>query len=203
MKKTTFLFLAISMCYTASSQIMAGASLGTFNIPGASVKFKGFGPTIKLEYIMSDRTSAYLDASLYNKEEDGGETAITDADGAFIGAAATKAKYSIRHLQLGFKGFFGRDLSEKGFSFFLGGGAAASLVKTTYKYTLPGYDVSDSKYNNTIFGFHFNAGVQYNFNPIILELKANFDLMLKPLVTGSSYVISASRLGVLIPLTKQ
>lgn len=204
MRKAIFFFLAISISYAASSQLMAGAGVGTFNIPGASSQFKGIGPTLKAEYLMSERTSAYLDVSLYNKNQDAGETTtITDADGAFIGEAATRVGYSIRHLQLGFKGVFSKDFSEKGFSFFLGAGAAASLVKSTYKFILPGYEIPDSKYHNTLFGFHFNAGVQYNFTPIIVELKANFDLMLKPIVTGDSYVISASRLGILIPLTRQ
>jgi len=203
MRKLPLLFIVINIFYTASSQIMAGASIGTFNMPGAGTKFKGIGPTIKLEYGKSDRSSVYLDGSLYNKKQNSPSTTITDGAGAYIGEADTKAHYSIRHLQLGFKNIFGKDLSDKGFSFFVGGGIAISLVKTTYKYTLTGYDIPDSKYNNTLFGFHFNAGVQYNLDPIIIEFKGNFDLMLKPVVTGDSYAILASRLGVLIPLEKQ
>ncbi|MEP7373193.1 MAG: hypothetical protein ABI675_07345 [Chitinophagaceae bacterium] len=202
MRKLILFLLTIGMYYTAASQLMAGASIGTFNIPGASKRFKGIGPTVKLEYLMSERTSAFLDASLYNKNEDEGETTITDADGAYIGEAATVAKHSIRHLQLGCKALFRRDFDEKGLGFFIGGGVAYSLVKTTYKYTLPGYDIPDGKYNNNQFGFHFNAGAQYNFARVIVELKANFDLMIQPLVSASSYVITGSRLGVLIPITK-
>ena len=109
MRKAIFLFMAIGIFYTASSQVMAGASIGTFNIPGAGTKFRGIGPTIKLEYGMSDRSSSYLDFSLYNKEQDNGSTTtITDPAGAFIGEADTKANYSIRHLQLGFKTIFGK-----------------------------------------------------------------------------------------------
>ncbi|MEJ0102813.1 MAG: hypothetical protein WDO19_09765 [Bacteroidota bacterium] len=203
MKKIISLFLLTSIYYTAYSQILAGASIGTFNIPGAADKFKGIGPTIKVEYSMSGETSAYLDASLYNKQETKGTTTITDADGALIGEADTKARYSIKHVQLGLKRLFGRGFDEKGFSFFLGGGAAASFVKTTFKYTLQGNNIPDSKYNDIIFGFHFNTGFQYNFNFVILELKANFDIMTKPLVSGDSYIMSASRIGILIPLTKE
>src|SRR4030095_2111733 len=110
---------------------------------GAGTKFRGIGPTIKLEYSSSDRGSVYLDGSLYNKEQDSPSTTITDEAGAYIGEADTKAHYSIRHLQLGFKNIFGRDLSDKGFAFFIGGGIAVSFVKTTYKYSLTGYDIPD------------------------------------------------------------
>jgi hypothetical protein len=201
MRKLFLLFLAMGMYLAGSSQLVAGASIGTFNIPGASNRFKGIGPTIKIEYRKSGQ-AMYLDASLYNKEEDAGETDITDENGLLLGEAETKAHYSIKHLQLGFKRSLGHDLVEPGFSFFLGGGIAFSLIKTTYKYTLPGYNVPDDKYNRSIFGFHFNAGAEYNIKSVIIEFKANFDLLIKPLVSGESYIITGSRLGVLIPLTK-
>jgi hypothetical protein len=204
MRKAILFFIATGIFYAAYPQIMAGASVGTFNIHGAGEKFKGVGPTIKLEYGMSDdKSTSYLDGSLYIKRCNSAETTITDSAGVVIGQANTKAYYSIKHLQLGLKRMFARDVSEKGLSFFFGGGIAVSSVKTTYKYTLPGYNIAESKITNTLFGFHFNGGAQYNFDPIIIELKGNLDLMLKPLVTGDSYAISTTRLGVTIPLTKQ
>jgi opacity protein-like surface antigen len=201
MKKIIAVFFVITVSSKVFSQLTAGASFGTFNIPGAGTKFKGFGPTVKIEHI-SNRQSAYLDVSFYKKGENRGQTTITESDGNYIGEADTKAIYRITNMQLGFKSVFGKDFFEKGFSFFVGGGIAVPLVKTTYKYTLPGYDISDSKFKDVIFGFHFNAGVQYNFESMIIELKSNFDLVLQPIVSGSSYVMSTSRLGVLLPLTK-
>ena len=203
MRKVLFLFMAMGIFCTASSQFMVGASIGTYNIPGAGNKFKGIGPTIKVEYGMTDRQSSYLDASLYNKEEYFGETTITNSSGAVIGRADTKVHYSIKHLQLGLKRIFVRDWSDKGLALFFGGGIAVSQAKTTYKYTLPGYEIPDDKFSKTIFGFHFNAGVQYNLAPVIIELKGTLDIMIKPLVRGDSYVMSTTRLGVLIPLKKQ
>ena len=202
--KNSLLFVLMTLvCQAVSAQLFAGASFGIFNIPGANYgRFKGLGPTVKIEYALSDGSTAYFDASLYNKEQPSDETLITEESGAAIGYAETQVKYSIKHLQAGFKGFIGKDVTEKGFSFFLGGGFAVSLVKSVYSYDLPGYNVSDSKYNSSSYGFHFTSGFQYNFDPVILELKGNFDLVLKPLVSGSSYILTSSRLGVMIPLTK-
>ena len=203
MKKIFSCIVVTFMWWQASAQLMVGAAVGTFNAYAAAEKFKPIGPTIKIEYADSYSQSVYLDCSLYNKTQDAGTTTITDIDGAYIGEAETTVKYSIKNLQLGFKRIMGKNLSEKGFSFFLGGGAALALVKSTYKYHLSGENISDSKYNQSIFGFHFNAGVQYNFSILIVELKGNFDIMLKPIAGGDSYLTSGTRLGVIIPLTKE
>lgn len=204
MKKLILFFLIITAQIYSSAQLYAGASYGTFNIPAAEMK--GFGPTLKIEYVgYNERQAAYLDFSYYQKNTEGNGVTIYDGNGMPVGYAEETDKHSYKHLQLGFKGGFGKKFNKKGFSFFLGGGIAVSFAKMVAKYTSPGYNIPDDKINRTIFGFHFNAGGQYNFGPVTLELKANFDLVLKPLVLNSSTsnVISASRLGILIPLTKE
>jgi hypothetical protein len=146
-----------------------------------------------------------MDFSFYNKELPGDGFTIYDVSGMPIGHAEQTDKYSYKHLQLGFKGSFGKKFNKEGFSFFLGGGIVVSFAKVVSEYRYPGYDIPDDKISRTLFGFHFNAGGQYNFGPITLELESNFDLVLKPLVLNSntSNVISASRLGILVPLTKE
>ncbi len=203
MKRLIFLFTTILIYTQASSQLTVGASFGTFNYPGARDQFKGLAPTIKLEYFHTDYSSLYIEGALYNKEFQDEPTAITTKDGDLIGMAETKLAYSIKNFQVGFKSILGRkEISEKGFSFFLGAGADFSFVTRTYQYTLPGYVIDNSKTNNSIFGFHFAGGVQYRFKPVIIELKQNVNLMIKPVVPGWSYWLLSAQLGVLVPITR-
>ena len=87
----------------------------------------------------------------------------------------------------------------------LGAGLSAGFVKITRKYTLA--NISSTTTDNAIYGFNFNAGLQWNIKPVILELKGNLDLMLKPVEPDNSdngsHFINSTRIGILIPITRQ
>jgi hypothetical protein len=200
MKKGMLLLVAGFICCSLSAQLLVGASLGTYNSPNMNVR--RLGPTVKIEYIYTDGASAFLEGSMYGKERSAGKETISRVNGAVIGEADVKSKYSTIHLQLGFKTFLGRWPDEEGLAFFLGAGGAFSSFKNVRKYSLEGYTIDDDKVTGTSYGFHFNSGFQYKFKKIIVDLKGNFDIMLKPVLTEGSHIILGSRLGVLIPLTK-
>ena len=208
MAKTITFFLFLFIAKLSAAQLMAGAAFGTFNVPGASQKFKGYGPTVNIDYTMGEEDDAqlFLDVSLYNKARNVYQTAMYDADNAFIGSAATNVNYSIKHIQLGFKKSMAGDFADSKFNYFLGGGAAFSFVTTTYKYSLAGYKFADDKVNRTLFGFHFNTGGQWIQKKFVLELKGNMDIMLKPVTIdggdNTSNILTSLRLGILVPITK-
>jgi hypothetical protein len=201
MKKYFIVIFTLILGFNASSQyLLAGASFGTFNIPGAEMR--GFGPTVKLELI-SDFESMYLDASFYKKSQAESETMITDETGNQLGYAQTKGIYTIYNLQFGFKKLIRKAFDDKGLGFFLGGGAALPIVITTYEYSLPGYNVPDSKYTHAPFSFHFTAGAQYITSKIIIELKGFFDIAVHPLIADEPPFMTGTRLGVLIPINRR
>jgi hypothetical protein len=200
MKKGILLLLTACFCYFSSAQLLAGASFGTFNLPNA--RLRHFVPTAKLEYIYTDGASIYLEGSLASKKRPAGTETVQQPDGTVAGTATIDLQYSVVHTQLGFKRFLGRLPEEEGLAFFLGGGGAFSFYKKTYSYSLPGYAIDDSKLSGTSYGFHFSTGVQYNIKKLIVDLKGNFDIMLKPVLENESHIVLGTRLGVLIPVTK-
>jgi hypothetical protein len=201
MRRIILLLGITVISHVSFSQLLVGADVGTFNFFQAKVR--GFAPTVKIEKFVSDGVGAlYLEASLYNKAGGIGEATITDDDGAYIGDAEENTRYSVKHLQLGFKSFLGKPADVRSLTFFLGGGASVLFEQTKNSYKLDGYTIPDSKFNQKMFAFHFHLGVQYNFDPVIIELKGTCDLAMKPMISASSYFVSSTRLGVLIPITK-
>lgn len=188
------------------AQLFAGGAYGTFNVPGASSKFRGNAPSFYVAYTGDDDSQQlFFDVSLYKKNQSGFSTGIYNDQGQFIGSAETVYKYSITHLQLGFKKCLAGDFSDSKFNFFLSGGIAVSFNKFTTTYQLAGYNIPDDQLKRTMFGFHFNTGGQVRLKPIIIELRGNFDLLLKPVTVeydAKSNILSSTRIGVLFPLTK-
>ena len=207
MKKITVFFIFLFVVKFSVAQLSVGAAFGTFNVPAASQRFKGYAPTVRIEYTGGEETQqVYLDVSLYKKDQAGFGTDIYDDDGNSIGYAATVKAYSIKHIQLGFKRSLAGNFTDTKFNCFLGGGGVVSFVQTNYKYNLPGYVIPDEKVNRTLYGFHFNTGGQWRIKKIVLELRGNFDLVLKPITTdggdNTSNILTSLRLGVMVPIVK-
>ncbi len=206
MKKNIFVALSLFITTISFAQLSAGLAYGTFNVPGADEKFKGYGPSLCIAYTGGKETQqGFLNASLYNKAQTG-LSGIYDDQGQYIGDADVTKKYSIKHIQLGFKQSLAGDFTDSRMNCFLGGGVAVSFVKTTNKYSLPGYTIPDDKLNRTLWGFHFNTGGQLRLKPVVLELSGNFDLVLKPITTDGgdnvSNILTSLRLAVFIPIIK-
>jgi hypothetical protein len=207
MKKSVILFFFLIIVKTSIAQLSVGASFGTYSVPGATYDLKGFAPTLRIEYTGGEETQQiFLDATLFTKNFPAGSTDIYDGNGSYLGYALTKQFYSIKHLQLGFKRSLAGDFTDSKFNCFLGAGVAACFVGTKYKYSLTGQLIPDEKINRNIFGFHFNTGGQWRIKKIVLELKGNFDIVLKPVeVRGgdnASYIITSLRAGIMIPIVK-
>lgn len=165
------------------------------------MKFRGMGPTLKYEYSEYSQ-SAYAEVSYYAKSLDAGTVDVYDNNGIPQGYATATEKFSFIYTQLGFKQFFNGDIDEKRFHPYVGGGLAFlyKTIRTSY-HSDAGYNLSDDVYKKWLWGFHFNAGVQYNIKPVILELRGNFDIILKPLVDGNSNILTNLRLVALVPLS--
>lgn len=175
-RKFIFLFIPLLFSISVKSQSFVGAGLGTFNIPGADSKFRGYGPTLEYEFIgYRQRNSGFIDVSYFAKSQYG-------------------TKYSYIYSQLGAKSIFG-EADEKKIIPYIGYGIAIVYASS---------EINDQNSSRTIFGFHFNTGVQYNFKPVILELRGNLDIVLKPLVESSSdsNVMTNFRLSALVPISK-
>ena len=102
----TLLILLISLTLhsTAHSQIYLGGGYGTFNVPGASMRFRGTGPTFRFEYTKPHyMASLFIDVSYFEKSTDGGTTQIYDDNGVPVGTASVTYKYSYIYNTLGFK----------------------------------------------------------------------------------------------------
>jgi hypothetical protein len=57
-------------------------------------------------------------------------------------------------------------------------------------------------YRQVKYGFSFNAGVQYNIKPVVLELRGNFDLVVKQLDHDDvSNILTNLRLCITVPIT--
>jgi hypothetical protein len=178
------------------SQVYLGAGYGTFNVPGASMKFRGYGPTFRFEYTKPDyKVSMFVDVSYFQNSIDGGTTQIYDNNGVPVGMAAVTDKYTFIYNTIGFKTRF----SERKVSFYLGAGAAIVYAKQTPSFQ-PSYNVSGQGQSMWDEGFHFNAGVQYNTGPVMLQLQGNLDIVLKVLVDDVSNVMTNLRLTATVPV---
>jgi hypothetical protein len=208
MKKTTTALVFFFIVKFSVAQLSAGVAFGTFNVPAASYLFKGYGPTLRIEYTGGEETQqVYLDLSLYKKNQDGFSTDIYDGDGVFVGSAATAKAYTIRHIQLGFKRSLAGNFTDTKLNCFLGAGGVASFVQTNNKYSFQGDAVQNYKVNRVLYGFHFNTGGQWRIKKIlVVELRGNFDLVLKPITTDGgnnvSNILTSLRLGVVVPIVK-
>jgi hypothetical protein len=192
---------------SVKAQFSAGLAYGTFRVLGANKDFRGTGPTLLLKYTGGEENQEFfLDASLYNKKFIGSETQIYDADGFSLGYAATKESYSIKHIQLGWKQALGGNFTDTKLNCFLAAGGVVSFIKTSYKYDLSGYKIPDDFVKKIAYGFHFSTGGQWRIKPIVLELRGNFDFVLKPIeVAGgenNTYFLTSLRLGIVVPLIK-
>jgi|GEM_PF-4790667 len=192
--------LILSVCLglhlAAHSQVYLGAGYGTFNVPGASMSFHGTGPTFRFEYTKPDyRTSVFVDVSYFEKSLDGGTAQIYDNNGVPIGNAMVTNKYSYIYNTVGFKAKF----SDRKISPYLGGGVAIVFARQKPSYE-PSYSVSGDVQTMVTEGFHFNAGLQYNTGPVLLELQGNLDIVLKTLVDDVSNVMINLRLTALVPV---
>jgi len=185
----------------ANCQSYVGAGFGTFNIPGATVKFRGFGPSLRYEYIQENqRISAYIDVAYLTKSLDGGTADIYNSSGLPIRSVPTTNKFSYIYSQLGFKALLGAEADDRKVIPYIGGGIAVlyRTVRSSYQTT---YNVSDNVDRSWLYGFHFTAGLQYNFKPVILELRGNLDIILKPLVDDNSNILTNLRLSAIIPIS--
>ncbi len=202
--------LGLAFCFLANAafaQSFFGAGFGTFNIPGAINKFRGTGPTVKYEYITGDqRQSVYADLSFFSKRQQGDSRPVYDASGNLLGSAETEITFSYIYTQLGFKKLFVGDADERKVLPYTGGGIALVFANSATRYESNVSAFPEEKVKRFIFGFHFNAGLQYNLKAVILELRGNLDIDLKPLVNDGasdvSNVLTNLRLSVLIPITK-
>jgi hypothetical protein len=204
MKKCISAILFLFIFKATFSQLLVGLAYGTFNVP-AAYNFKGYGPTLRIEYTGENETQQlFLDASLYKKSQNGYGTQIYNDQAVYIGTTESITNYNIWQLQLGFKRSLAGDFDESRLNCFLGGGVAASFVKTTQKYSLAGYSIPDNKLIRSLFGFHFNTGAQLRLKPFVLELRGNFDLVLKPITIeagdNTSNILTSLRIGITYPI---
>ncbi len=190
---------------SAKAQTYAGAGFGTFNIPAASNKFRGWGPTIKLEHVFDNEiVTTYFDLSHFVKNTQGSSVSVYDNAGNNIGSADAQTTHSYLYAQTGLKAVFFGEVSEKKILPYLGGGIALVYANATTSYKSSAASLDDDKMKRFIFGFHLSAGLQYYLQPLVLELRGNLDIDLKPLVPDSnvSNILSNTRLTVLLPLSK-
>lgn len=199
LRKIIFLAFCSLTGIVVNAQLMAGGGYGTFNIPADPMR--GFGPTAKIEYL-NGVMSAYWDASYFSKANDAGYTTIYNYDGIPVGAAKTTQYYQYLYNQIGLKAFLFGDFDDKKLLPYLGGGMA--VVVETQRLKFKGDPaVSDFIYRKIHLGLHFNAGLQYNLNPVMLELRGNFDLIFRPIGGDDvSNVLTNLRLCVMIPVTQ-
>jgi hypothetical protein len=189
--KTIILCFSFLVSLNAKSQSFLGLGFGTFNIPGANeFRFRGTGPTLKYEYITrNERSSLYADLSYYSKSYTDGNQVNTT--------------YTYYYSQLGFKEFLFDADSHKLIPY-LGGGFALLSNKTDASYQGSGSGSFSTSENRFLWGFHSNIGLQYNIKPVIIELRGNLDLILKPLEESSSVsnILTNLRLCVSLPFSK-
>jgi len=207
MKNITSFFALFFIIQFSHAQLLVGGAFGTFNVPAASQGFRGYGPTLRIEYTGEEETQqVFLDASLYKKDQGGSEIAIYDDMANLVGYAAATRTYTIKQLQLGFKKSLAGDFTDSKLNCFIGAGGALSFIKTNYNYKLAGAVIPDDNINRTLYGFHFNTGAQWRLKKIVLELRGNFDLMLKPVTPeagdNTSNILTSLRLGVTFPIVK-
>lgn len=189
------------------AQLSAGVAYGTFNNPGSFIKFRGWGPTLMVEYTNEDDAEVYLNFSWYKKSINTLSEPIYEDD-VMIGNKTITETYNYKYFQLGFKRALVGDFSDTRVNWFAGGGAALGFVNSKDKYEISGNEASTVKGNYLIYGFNFITGIQWRIQPVVIELKGNLDFSLKPIVSSNgggymgAYILTSTRLGVLVPLTK-
>src|SRR5918993_1861834 len=135
MKKLTSVFAFLFIVQLSTAQLFVGAAYGTFNVPGALESFRGYGPTLRIEYTgeYQERTQFFLDASVYSKDQEGLMSEIFDPEGRPVGYGATSIAYRIKHIQLGFKKTMAGDFAESRLNWFIGAGGVLSFPNTNSK----------------------------------------------------------------------
>lgn len=199
--KLSLLVLFTVITIVTKAQLLVGGGVSTFHVPADD--FRVLGPTVKLEYVYPEgRRVLYWDASYFTKGIDAGSTSIYNSDGILVATPQTTYKYNYIYNQLGFKALFAGDFDERKLLPFIGGGVAVIFKQTKAIYAAsPG--IKSDPYRQTLFGFHFNAGVQYNIKPVVLELKGNFDIVLKPVSKDDvSNIVTNLKLCIYVPITK-
>jgi opacity protein-like surface antigen len=203
--QTLFFVLLTGLINAASAQTFIGAGYGTFNVPGAVNKFRGWGPTVKLEHVLDNEVVvAYFDLSRFRNTRNNNSVSLYDDGGNRVGSADTETEYAYLYAQTGLKVlFFGR-VEDKKILPYAGGGIALVKATTTTSYKTPLTTIDDDKYRRFIFGFHISAGLQCNLQQVVLELRGNFDIDIKPLTDDSdvSNILRNLRVCALIPLLK-
>jgi len=198
LRSTLLIFLFFATGSTAYSQLYLGAGYGTFNVPGASMNFRGTGPTLRFEYTKPDyNTSIFVDVSYFEKSVPEGTTQIYDNNGMPISTASVTDKYSYIYNTVGCKVKF----SDRKFSPYLGFGVAVVFARQQLSYQ-PSYNVSGGAQSRVTEGFHFNAGLQYDTGPVILQLQGNLDIVLKVLVDDVSNIMTNLRFTILVPVLR-
>jgi hypothetical protein len=196
------LFAGITSSMSVRAQLCVGGGFGTFHIPGASQPFRVFGPTLRIENLPENgRVVPYLDISYFSKSEPEGTTELYNSNGMPIGGASVTTKFSYIYNQLGFKCLLGADPDEKKIIPYVGGGVALIYARqsTSFQST---FDAPGYAHGSFLYGFHFNAGIQYNVKAVVFELRGNLDIILKPLVDAESNILTNLRLSASIPITK-
>ena len=159
------------------AQSYLGGGFGTYHIPGAIDPFKGYIPSLTYEYItVNQRESLFADIFTFSKSQE-------------------NINYTYYYSQLGFKHIYFGDSDEKKLLAWLGGGVALGYAKS---------NTQGSSDTRTLYGIHMTAGLQYNFQPLIVELKTDFDIVLQPLIenAGTSNILTNLRISFLFPITK-
>lgn len=210
MKKLVYVLSFLFFFNVSKAQIFVGAAFGTYNVPGMSTgPFKGFSPVLKLAYMPKGPVGDqfFLNASVYTKNVNNGTENVYDGGGTLLGAATSEIAYHMRHLHLGFTKVLGsRDNEYEVPKFFTGAGASILQVKNVYTYEINGIKKTPEINTRWLYGFHFNAGVQYKVNPFLIQLQGNFDFMLAQIERDATeeagYFVFGTKLGVLIPISK-
>lgn len=189
------------------SQFFVGGGFGIFS---KNAENKGVGPTVNLLYSKDflKQSAFFFNTSLYKKNGVKlGNVEVYNGTGTIVGSAEKSVNISTTHYQLGFLRNLGSKENAPMPNLFLGAGLVLSKVKATYNYTLTGQNVPSDKISNSIYGFHFSAGVHSQINRFIIELKGSFDFMLSADIKEydideSLKHVNSTRLSIYYPLTK-
>ncbi|TDX02318.1 hypothetical protein [Dinghuibacter silviterrae] len=196
-----FALLVCTLMHTVvRAQVFMGGGYGTFNVPGASEKFRGFGPTFRCEYIeKNERISLYLDASYFEKTMSQGTTEVYDRNGVPQGQASVNTRFSYVYNVIGSKILLVTTADEKKINPYVGGGFDFIYAQQRTSYQ-PSYDAGSGAHGSMLYGLQLNTGIQYCIQPVIIELRGNLDFVFKPLVDDNSNILTNLRLSAMIPL---
>ena len=187
---------------SADAQSFVGAGYGTYNVPGASSEFKGYCPTLTYEYLFDNmRQSVYTDVSFFKNDEMWQGASEIDNMGNIIREPDLQLHTTYLYGQAGAKMLLG-EADERKIIPYLGAGFAFAFAKTKSSKVIAPGEMAGSE-SRLLWGFHFNAGAQYNFGALVVALRGNLDFILKPIDynSSSSNVLKNTRLAVLIPLS--